>query len=536
MLLWGVRMVRIGFIRAYGTDLRRMISASTENRILAFFSGMAITAIVQSSTATALMLASFAQRGLIRTAPALAVMLGADVGTTLIAQVMTFDLSTISPLLIGCGVILHMFHEKGGRWRHLARVSIGIGLMLLALTLIRDASETLKHSDTLPLILAPLENEKALGIIFAAIFTWMLHSSLAAVLLFVSLVGGGVINYELGLLLVLGANVGGALVPVIATMKSEPEAARIPMGNMLIRMIGVILILPFMNYIPELLASLGFDPARELVVFHTAFNVGLALLFLPLIGPMSKLGEKIIPNRPDEKNPSKPQYLDDKALDMPVVALAGAARETLRMAEFVEQMFRDTIRAFEHNDEKLTASIQEKDDIVDNIYDAIKLYMTHLSREALDPKEADRYIQIMTFATNLEHIGDIIDNSLMDLARQKIDRQDRFSKEGFQEISEFHKQVLNNMRLAQSIFLSEDPELARRLVEGKEAMRQAELNTSSSHFTRLRNRLPETLATSNIHLDIIRDFRRINTYVTSIAYAILNNAEAHKKSRKSPVV
>lgn len=522
-------MVRIGFSRAYGTALRTMISHGTSNRLRAFFSGIFVTTILQSSTATALMLASFAQRNLIKTTAALGVMLGADVGTTLVAQILVFDLSLITPVLIGIGVITHIYHEKGGRWRHLARVTIGLGLMLLALSWLRESALPLKESDTLPLILKPLEDERILAVLVAAIFTYILHSSLASVLVFASLAASGVLSYGLGITLVLGANLGGALVPVIASLRSSPEVLRIPVGNLLIRSAGVAVALPFANYYPELLTGMGVDPARELVVFHTAFNVILAIAFLPLIGPMCKLCEFIIPKREGEIDPAKPQYLDDRALDTPVVALAGAARETLRMAEFVEQMFRDTIKVLDTNDEKLAREIQEKDDAVDQLFEAIKIYLTLLSRESLDPKEADRYIQIMTFATNLEHIGDIIDHSLMEIAQKKIDAQDRFSSAGFKEISEFHRQVLSNMRLAQNIFLSEDPELARQLVEGKEEMRRAEESSSKSHFDRLRLRLPETIATSSLHLDIIRDFRRINTYVTSVAYAILHNAEMHKR-------
>jgi len=202
------------------------------------------------------------------------------------------------------------------------------------------------------------------------------------------------------------------------------------------------------------------------------------------------------------------------------------------MSEIVEKMLGQTITCFTQNTDSMAKNISRKDDTVDRLYTAIKYYMAKLTQQSLDPKEADRYLQILTFATNLEHVGDIIDTSLMELAKKKIAKGERFSDEGWSEIKDFHKQVLDNMKLAQNLFISEDPSLARQLIDSKNHIRKAEQETSSQHFHRLRQGLPETIATSSIHLDIIRDYRRINSYISTVAYSILENSTKYANERK----
>jgi len=524
-------MVRTGFSRAYGAKLQNIIAAGTKNRLTALLAGSGVTAILQSSTATALILNSFINKHMISTVGALAVIIGADISTTLVAQVLSLDLSWLAPAVLSVGIIFHMSNEHGGRKRHLARVLIGLGLMLLALSLIREAAAPLQGSETLPHILKPLNNEPFLAILVAAMISLLLHSSLASVLLFASFAAGGVVPVSLGLYLILGANIGSLFVPYLASYQGPPAARRIPTGNLMMRLVTIVLVLPFMPFIPDFLAQAGAAPERMLVNFHTGFNVLLALLFIPLLTPFARLCEKLVPDKESKDDPSAPQYLDESARATPVIALAGAARETLRMAEIVEKMIVKTIKAFDTNDEKIVQGIRKQEETIDHLYGAIKLYMTRLSQEALDPKEADRYIQILTFATNLEHIGDIIDKNLMDSALKKARKQDKFSKKGFEEIKAVHAQVLKNIRTAQTIFLSEDPKLARELIKEKRNIREAELESSTLHFERLRSRTPETVATSSLHLDVIRDYRRINSYITSVAYAIIENAEKYKDKR-----
>jgi phosphate:Na+ symporter len=371
-----------------------------------------------------------------------------------------------------------------------------------------------------------------MAVLFSTLLTWLLHSSLAAVLLYASLATNHIIDLQLGMLLVLGANLGGSLIAFVATYGEGVIARRITGGIILMRITTAILLYIFLTPIMNYMSVHGLPVDRNIVNFHTGFSIVMAIIFLPLLQWIAPLFVKIFPTTLNQiKAPHEPVYLDENALGTPVVALAGAARETLRMADMVEHMLEQTIKTFEQNDTNMADSISRTDDTVDKLYHSIKLYLTRLTREALDPKEADRYLQIMTFATNLEHIGDIIDKSLVEMAKKKVKYHERFSNDGWGEIKDFHRRVLNNMRMAHTIFLSEDPDLARQLVEGKRTIYEAERATSAHHFDRMRSGLPETIATSSLHLDIIRDYRRINSYITTVAYSILENAQKYESQR-----
>lgn len=525
-------MVRRGFLRGFGAQLKRVISMGTRNRLSSFLSGIFVTFFLQSSTATILLISSFAKSGLITSFAALAVVIGADVSTTLVARLLVLDLSLLSPLLIIGGYMVYADNAAGQRNQY-ARILIGLGLMLLSLSLLRQAIGPLKESEVLPFILAPLNSDPVIAILIAAIITWIMHSSLAAVLLFATLATGGMIDLELGLYLVMGANLGGAVIPYALMMRENSSAVhRVTIGNLIMRSSIILLLLPLSDTIAQLLALVSATPDIALINTHIGFNILLALVFIPLVSILAKVCQKIVPDKINKDSPETPVFLDEKALDTPVIALAGAARETLRMAEFVETMLEETIETFRKNDPKLVRKIKEQDNIVDRIYENIKLYMTNLSRESLDTAEANRYVQILTFSTNLEYVGDIIDKNLMELAEKKIKKSENFSSEGWEEIEAFHNAVLENMQLAQNIFLLQDTELARQLVEEKKFMRKAMRKSSEKHFQRLSEGKTSSLATSSLHMDVIRDYRRINTYMTAVAYNIIEQEKKTVKKAK----
>lgn len=532
-LLWGIMLLRLGVTRGFGAELRRFLSICSNNRITAFFAGLGMTALLQSSMATTLIVTAFAGQGMVNTSTGLAIILGADVGTTLVAQVLSIDISIAIPIFMVCGYVFFNM-EHSGKFKNVGRVLIGLAFMLMALAMIRVASAPLKESETLPLILEPLSRDPFFAVLLAALFTWIAHSSLAIVLLIMSLVASGVLPLTLGLYMVLGANMGGTVAPLIATLRDNPDAMRIPLGNMLIRIMGVLAVVPFIQYSLPYLERWDPDHSKQVVDFHTAFNILLAIVFLPFTGVLNKLMKKALPDRPVSNDPGRTKYLNDKDLDIPSVALASAARETLRMGDIIQKMLEDTLQVFKTNDEKLMNRIRDEDDTVDKIYNGIKNYMAKLSQEFMDPKEAQRYVQILTFSTNMEHIGDVIDKNLMALAQKKIKSQNSFSEAGFKEIEHIHKLVLESVQLAQSLFISGDKDTARRLLEGKEIIRQAETDGMTTHIHRLRGAVPETIATSSLHLDIIRDYRRINAYISTVAFPILEESGEVLKTRLIP--
>lgn len=522
VLLWGLRAVKLGMTKAFGQGLHRAISWGTKNRLRAFFSGIGVTMLLQSATATALIVASFSGRKMITGAAALAVMLGADVGTTLVAQLLTFDLSWLMPTMMISGFIIYtVFEKRPGRLAHFGKMLIGLGLMLLALGLIKQGAAPLRESEVLPVVLSSLDQDPVLLVLIAALLTWLCHSSLAVVLLLGSLTAAQIVPIHVGLAMVLGANLGGVMAPLVATMKDSPEATRVPVGNLLMRLVGVIIFLPLLGSIEEVIKLLGDDPARMIVNMHMGFNIFLALLFLPFTGSIAHLTLRLIPDRPDADDPGKARYLDEKQLDIPAIALSSASRETLRMADLVQSMMEDTVVALRTNDESIVFRIRARDDVLDNLNKAVKHYMAKMARESLDPEDTQQYVRILTFATNLENVGDTIDKSLMEMALKKIREHKRFSERGWAEIQEIHNAVLETVRLAQTVFVSNDEKLARRMIEAKENLRRAEQKATQSHMDRIREGVPETIATSGLHLDIIRDYRRINSYMCTVAFPIL---------------
>jgi phosphate:Na+ symporter len=530
LLLWGVRMVRTGLTRAFGAALRSVLNQASRNRFIAFGSGIGVAGVLQSATATALLLASFAGRGLLTLPIALAIMLGADVGTTLVAQVFAFDVKWLWAGFMIAGVVAFNA-STNDRVRALGRIAIGLALMLLALTVLGGVSGALKGSPTVQTILTALGSEPIIAVVVSALITWLSHSSLAMVLFVMALAASGAVAPVLAVALVLGANVGGAIAPYMALSGSPVAARRVPLGNFVARGAIAVAAIPFIAAIAGAFTNLTPDPARLVLNFHTAFNLVVALVFLPLLDPLAKFVTWALAAPPETIDQRTPRHLDPTILDAPSEALGCAMRETLHVGDIVLDMMRRSLTAIEGNDARLVKEIEKSDDDVDALHEAIKLYLIQASKTEMSEADSRRYVEILTFTTNLEHIGDIIDKNLMELAAKKIKKRLQFSVEGLAEIKRFHGQVLDNMRLALNVFATRDITLARRLLREKTSMRAHEFEAADRHFARLRDGRAESIETSSIHLDIIRDLKRINSHLTSVAYSILEAAGELSDSR-----
>ena len=530
LLLWGVRLVRTGMLRAFGSALRSVLTRASSGRLVAFSAGVGVTGLLQSSTATALLLSSFAGRGLVTLPVALAMMLGADVGTTLAAQVFAFDIKWLWAVGLIIGVPL-FGAAKDERWKGAARIAIGFGLMLLALRVLGDVGAAMRASSTVKTVLASLGYEPLIAVVIAALLTWLAHSSLAIILLVMSLASSGLVEPRLALALVLGANIGGSIAPFVALAGSPVAARRVPLGNLIARTATALATLPVLWFNPGLFDVLATSPGHLVLNFHTAFNVVVALIFLPLLDPLSRLASRLLPAPAAEPDLGQPKHLDPSALTSPVEALACAMRETQNVGDIVLDMLRRSLAAFEGTDPRLVKELEKADDVVDRLHEAIKLYLIRASKQDLTEEESRRYVEILTFNTNLEHIGDIIDKNLMELAAKKIKRRYAFSEEGARELKAFHGHVVDNMRLALNVFVTRDVTLARRLLIEKATVRSQAFEAADQHFSRLKEGRSQSIETSAIHLDIIRDLKRINSHVTSVAYPILEAAGELNESR-----
>lgn len=524
MLLWGLRMVRTGIIDAWGNEVRSALGASLSNRFKAFFAGLGVTVLLQSSSATALLTASFSGQGIITTGPALAVLLGADVGTTLVAQVLTFDLSALSPILIAIGVGMFTVFA-GGRNRDIGRLILGIGMMLLSLKLILGASMPMRESEIVQLIFSSLGNDLILAVIVAAVVTWLAHSGLATVLLIITLSGSGVLDPSVAFAFVLGANIGSAIPAVVGTLGANSAARQPPLGNLIFRICGVVIVLPMVGIIDQWLAQSDISIARQIANFHMLFNIGLAIIFLPFINRMATLTQKILPEEEKKTDQIRPMHLDTSAFETPLVALVNAEREVLRMGEVVERMFRNTFVALKKNDVKLAKSTREMDLVVNQFYEEIKFYLISLSREPLGEKQSKRCNEIMAYTTSLEYIGDIISNEMIDgLLRKKIVTRTKMSLKDREDINELYQPVLRSFNLSLSVFSSGDIAMARLLLAKKYKIIKLEKQAIVSHLNNLREDTTYDPNLSALQLDVIRDLKRINWHLSSLSYPILEEA------------
>jgi len=531
LLVWGTHLVRTGILRVFGANLRHVLSRSISNRFTAALSGIGVTALVQSSTATALIVSSFVGQGLIALPLALAVMLGADIGTSLMAVVFSFDLSWLSPLFIFSGVVLFISRQSTNVGR-VGRILIGLGLMLLALRLVTDSTGVLTSNPAIKTLLGTLSSDLLLEITAGAVLAVVSYSSLAIVLLTATLAASGVIPPDVALGLVLGANLGSGLLAVLTTARSAIEVRQVPLGNLVFKLLGVAAAAPFVGlWLRHVAPHLG-ATATMVVLFHLVFNTLVGLVFIGWTQVVARWVEKFLP-RPVQgsKAGDRPHHLDPSALTTPSLAISCAAREALHQADVVESMLLGMLEVIRRNDLRLAEDLRKMDDTVDELYSAIKYYLTKISREALGEEESRRWTDIISFTINMEQIGDIIERVLIDIEDKKIKPGRSFSEAGMAEICELHQRLIDNLRLSMSVFLNGSVRDAQKLLEEKARFRDLERAYATTHLGRLSDRTMQSMETSSLHIDLISDLKRINSHICSIAYPILDSAGALAPNR-----
>lgn len=530
LLVWGTHIVRTGILRVFGANLRHVLARSVKNRASAFLSGLGVTALVQSSSATALIASSFVSQGLIALGPALVIMLGADVGTAVMAKVFSLDLRWLSPLLIIFGVVAFL-PRKSSRAGQLGRVSLGLGMIILSLQLVVQATQPITQAQGVKVIFASLSGDILLDMLIGVLFTLASWSSLSVVLLTAAFVTASVISVPVALTLVLGANLGSGLLALLVNLRTPGAGRHVAVGNLLFKVVGCIIFASALPWVVDLLAKLDADPRSQVLNLHVLFNITIGVLFIFLTDHVGRLVSRWVPVADAAVALVEPRHLDSGALKTPALALANAAREVLRIGDTVEQMLQGMLRVIRTNDSALIAGIVRMDDDIDRLYTAVKFYLTQLSREALDEKEGARWAEIMQLTINLEHVGDILEGAIRDLRDKKIAHRLMFSDEGMREIEELHSKLIANLRLGLSVFLSGDVRSAQMLLAEKERFRDLERAYAETHLDRLAVQSLRAMETSSLHLDIISDMRRINSFFCSSAYPILEQAGQLRRSR-----
>lgn len=532
LLLWAVRMVRTGVERGHEPALRRSLRQSKGGRLRAAGMGTALAVVLQSSTAVALLAAGFASSGIITVGTGIALMLGADLGSSIVVRLLSFDLRVLAPALLIAGGLL-FFKGRSRATRQHGRILIGIALVLVSLRMIGEATAPLREASYLPAVVGYLRGDFLTAFLLGAAFTWLVHSSVASVLLVGTFAANGIVPFELGVCLVLGANLGGGFIAFGLTRHSSPEARRIALGNLLFRGLGACVGLLALRYFPASFAWLGDEEGARIVNLHVAFNLLLVLACLPFADLMAKGCRSLIrpmPAQPDALGAAAPaSCLDESVVDRPTLALASATRELLRMAGLIERMLTPLMELYETGDPQGIKQARELEELIDKSQTDIKLYLSKIRYGA--PEEIRSGQELASFAINLEYAGDAISDTLLKLAETRRDRNLRFSDEGWREIAGLHHSVMANMRLALNVLVSKDRASARQLVAEKDAMRAAERASYRRHLHRLQKGTEQSIETSNLHLETIRSLKTINSLFASVAYPILSETGDLLESR-----
>ncbi|WP_313113441.1 Na/Pi cotransporter family protein [Pseudescherichia sp.] len=523
LLVWGTHIVRTGVMRVFGARLRTVLGRSVEKKPLAFCAGIGVTALVQSSNATTMLVTSFVAQDLVALTPALVIVLGADVGTALMARVLTFDLSWLSPLLIFIGVIFFL-GRKQSRVGQLGRVSIGLGLILLALELIVQAVTPITQASGVKVIFASLTGDIMLDALIGAVFAIISYSSLAAVLLTATLTAAGIISFPVALCLVIGANLGSGLLAVLNNSASSAAARRVAMGSLLFKLVGSLLILPFVHPLAAVLDRLPLPDAELVIYFHVFYNLIRCLVMVPFAGPMARLCERLIRDEPELDMRLKPKHLDTSALDTPTLALANAARESLRMGDAMEQML-DGLKKIMHGEPREEKELRKIADDINVLYTAIKLYLARMPKDELADEESRRWAEIIEMSLNLEQASDIVERMGSEIADKSLAARRAFSVEGLNELDSLLEQLRSNLQLAMSVFFSSDVAGARRLRRRKHRFRILNRRYAHAHVDRLHQQNVQSIETSSLHLGLLGDMKRLNSLFCAVAYSVLEQPD-----------
>jgi len=537
MLLWGVRMVRTGIMRGWGDRLKQFIQQKLANNLSAFAAGGMATAALGSATAMALIVAGLASSGAIGTSMGLAVLLGADVGSALVSALFASSSSYalwLSPLLLFAGYVTFSASSEF-RPHNFGRILIGFGLMLLSLRLIVGATVPLRQASLFHEALTAIGHEPVLAFLTGIILAWLCHSTLAVILLVASFLANGSLDLPGALSFILGINCGGGLPSVSATLNLPPEARRLPLANLFCRGTVSVVLLAFVGRIAPYVTALPVGLIEQAVIFHTGFNLLTAMVYLPFTRQVSQLMRRIVPDQqvaPD--NLSQPRYLDQMSLATPSVALSNAALETVRMSELLDRMFDTAMVALRSDRLEKLKELKNPDERINRYQTSVHGYLSDLTQSELEKSDTKRALEIMLYASNLEHAGDVIHLNLADRIKAKAKQSIGFSVEQHASLDDLCLIISHSLRLATGVLTSNDVEGARRLIEQKNAFRSLENKIIDEHFRDSGKARGASLRKSALYVDMIRDLHRINSHIVSAGYPIIEAAGLLRDSRIRP--
>ncbi|MCX7958527.1 MAG: Na/Pi cotransporter family protein, partial [Deltaproteobacteria bacterium] len=459
------------------------------------------------------------QSGLISLVQAMPILLGADIGTTVTVQLISFRLDRYALLIVAIGFFLFFFGKKY-RNRFAGQLLLGFGLIFYGIKVLIDSSSPLQNSELFSVILRYFGENRMLCLIFSTVITALIHSSAATLGIVISLAISGSMNLEVAIPFIYGANIGTCFTALLAGIGSDANGKRTAVAHILFKIVGVVIFYPFTEYFAHLVMQTDESIARQIANAHTIFNFSIAVVLIPFSTMTAGILKRFFIESEKESEEFKPKYLDRSALSTPALALGYASREIMRMCSIVESMLRDTVKVFIEHNMDLLEDIQKRDNKVDILEREIKLYIINVDRSSLTKEQTQQEFDLISFISDLENIGDLINRTILEMARKMIKMGYHFSEEGKKEITEFHKDVMEGFRLSITAFDTDSEELARQAIRYKEILVEKEREYKEAHIQRLHMGLRESINTSSIHLELLSHLRRANSIATRIAYAI----------------
>ena len=523
LLLFAVRMVRTGIERSFGAGFKRVLTGNN-SLVGSSFAGLLLAVVLQSSAAVALLVSGFIASGILTFPVGLVIVLGGDLGSALVIQILSFKLDWLVPLLLATGGWLFVKTEQK-RWRQAGRVLMGIAFILISLRFLREAMVPISNSALLPAIADYLVRDFVTAFIVGAVLAFVMHSSVAAILMCVTLVQIEAIPIAAGLSLSLGANLGSALIPIWLTRGMSADTRQVPWANLLLRGGWAVAALFLVNWFDIVNLEGSADPGQALIFAHLAFNTTLLIVATPFCNQMQKLMNALLgrPEPTQEEAPlSRPtSALDPNALELPNLAIGSLKRELLRMVEIVERMFVPILDLYEKEDPPILKTVCQLDVEVNQTLEAIRQYVAQIPISSFDKSDAKSVQGLMEYAIRVESAGDVICKVFARRVEEKHKKAARFSEEGWRELVRMHEATTANLRLACNVLMSDDLESARLLVIEKTEIKRAERDSRKRHLRRLQDGRSDSFETSNIHLETVRALRDFNGHISAIAYPIL---------------
>lgn len=526
ILLYGIQITSEGLKLALSGKIRSIIGNLTDNKFVGLGIGALVTFLLQSSTSTTVILVSFVGSGVMSFSQSIAVILGADIGTTFTIQLLSLNILDYALLLIGVGFCM-MFFSKQKKFQYIGQVILGFGFLFLSLKIMKEATAPLQRSSEFQLILKYFSDNPFWLLVISALFTGLVHSSAAILAFAISLSHDGALNIYSALPIIIGANIGTCITAYMSGLGSTTDAKRVAVAHVLFKVLGAVVLYPFMKPFADFILIFSGDVPRQIANAHTIFNILITLLVFPFIPLFAKLIIKLIPEKEEKKEKIfRPKFIDDKFLVNPALALGQVIREVSRMACIVEEMLVRSIEVFKHNDIELAEQIQEMDDKLDILEEALILYTAKISQNSITETQSNKLISLMHVVNDLENIGDIIDKNLMELAKKKIKNGLSFSTQGQKEIEDIHYKVCENLYLAVDSLVTGEKGMVKKVLSHDKKISELQRESYQTHLNRLRDGYQESIDTSAIHLDMLTNLQRINSHATSIGYAVLGLLES----------